>query len=80
MSKQRHSIILIDGMCGTGKSTTAQKLNHQFAYHSLPHRWMHEEIDGHPIREGEFEIGDLNTIEGMELNTENMFKRLYSTQ
>ena len=68
-------LILIDGMCGAGKSTAAQKLSRQFESLSLPHRWMHEEIDGHPIREGEFEAGDLTTLDGMALNIEDMNKR-----
>ena len=68
-------MILIDGMCGTGKSTAAQKLSRQFALHTLPHRWMHEEIAGHPIRDGEFTLGDTKTLEGMEINTMDMLKR-----
>jgi len=68
-------MILIDGMCGTGVSTVAQRLNRQFALHTLPHRWMHQEIAEHPIRDGEFTMGSTKTLEGMEINTQEMLKR-----
>lgn len=68
-------MILIDGMCGTEPSTVAQKLNRQFALHTLPHRWMHQEIAEHPIRDGEFTMGSTKTLEGMEINTREMLKR-----
>ncbi len=73
-SNQNGRLILIDGMCGTGKSTTAQKLNEQFSLCSIPHRWMHEEITEHPIRNGEFTKGDLQTPEGMKINVDDMIK------
>ena len=68
-------MILIDGMSGAGKSTTAQKLARQLAFHYIPHRWMHEEIAAHPIRDGEFTMGDTKTLEGMEINVREMLKR-----
>ena len=68
-------MILIDGMSGAGKSTTAQKLARQFGLHFIPFRWMHEEIAAHPIRDGEFTMGDTKTLEGMEINVREMLKR-----
>jgi len=75
IKNNKGKIVLIDGMCGTGKSTTAQILGRQLSLHSLPYRWLHEEIAEHPIRKDEFSIGALNTQEGMNSNIQEMLNR-----
>ena len=72
----KHSkLILISGMSGAGKSTTSQQLAKQYERNNIEHLWLHEEIANHPIRDGEFEIGDRLTEEGMALNIADMYER-----
>lgn len=68
-------LILITGMSGSGKSTTAQQLAKQYQFNKVKHVWLHEEIADHPIREGEFEAGSLHTEEGMAKNIADMYDR-----
>jgi len=68
-------LILISGMSGSGKSTTAQRLAQQYQHNNIRHTWLHEEIADHPIREGEFEAGSLDTDEGMARNIADMYER-----
>ena len=68
-------LIIITGMSGTGKSSTAQNLARQYEANGIPHRWLHEEIPGHPIRDGEFTQGSLETEEGMAKNIADMLER-----
>ena len=76
MKKQKlYPMIIVDGMCGVVKSTTTRKLSRQFTYHSLPHRWLHEDVNRHPIRHHEFEIDDCMTKEGMDINVKDMINR-----
>ena len=72
----KHSkLILISGMSGAGKSTASQQLAKQYERNSIEQLWLHEEIANHPIREGEFEIGDRLTEEGMAQNIADMYER-----
>lgn len=68
-------LIIVTGMSGAGKSTTSQQLAKQYEQNNIPCLWVHEEIAGHPIREGEFEVSDLHTAEGMEKNIRDMYER-----
>lgn len=42
-------LVLIDGLPGSGKSTTAHLLARQFGYHGLPARWFYEQEEPHPV-------------------------------
>lgn len=71
-------LIIVCGMSGVGKSTTAQNISHQYTQNGIKHEWYHEEMKDHPIRwanGGEFTVGDLNTEEGMKLNIEDTYFR-----
>jgi hypothetical protein len=68
-------LILICGMSGAGKSTTAQSLAYQYQKNGIRHRWLHEEIRNHPIRAGEFSLGSLYDAQDMERNIQDMYRR-----
>ena len=68
-------LIIITGMSGSGKSTTAQRLAQQFQLNGVRHRWLHEEIAHHPIRDGEFSLGSLYDHADVERNIQDMFER-----
>jgi len=69
-------LVIVTGMSGTGKSSTSQQLSKQYEFNAIPCRWVHEEIDNHPIRkEGEFSIDRLDTEEGMRNNIAEMLSR-----
>ncbi len=69
-------IIIVTGMSGTGKSSISQQLAKQYELNNIPCRWLHEEIENHPIRkEGEFAIDRLDTEEGMKKNITEMLSR-----
>ncbi len=69
-------LVMITGMSGTGKSSTSQQLAKQYELNGIACRWIHEEIENHPIRkEGEFAIDRLDTEEGMEKNVTEMLSR-----
>jgi len=70
-----HKLILIGGMSTTGKSTTSQNIFKQLQLNNIPSIWLHEEYSHHPIREGEFEHGNLHTREGLKANLNEMLKR-----
>lgn len=42
-------LILIDGISGSGKSTTAQFISHQLNLNGFSSEWYHEEEDNHPL-------------------------------
>ncbi len=42
-------LILIEGLPGAGKSTTAHFLARHLARQAIPHRWWYEEERGHPL-------------------------------
>ena len=68
-------LIIVTGMSGAGKSTTARNLAQQFRANQVPYRWLHEEIRSHPIRDGEFRAAPLDSEAGMERNIQDMFDR-----
>lgn len=69
-------LVIVTGMSGTGKSSTSQQLAKQYEFNSIPHRWIHEEIEDHPIRrKGEFTVDSLETEEGMAQNVVEMYAR-----
>jgi hypothetical protein len=43
-------LIVVDGMPGTGKSTTAQSINYQMTARGIISRWWHEDQPNHPVR------------------------------
>ena len=68
-------LIIVTGMSGAGKSTTARNLAWQFRANQVPYRCLHEEIRSHPIRDGEFRAAPLDSEAGMERNMQDMFER-----
>lgn len=42
-------LILIEGIPGSGKSTTAQFLARRLEQRGIPHKWWYEEENGHPV-------------------------------
>jgi len=68
-------LIVITGMSGAGKSTTAQSLACQYQLNHIRYRWLHEEIRNHPIRAGEFSIGSLCNEKDLDSNIQDMFQR-----
>ena len=70
-----HKLILIGGMSTTGKLTTSQNIFKQLQLNNIPSIWLHEESSNHPIRQGEFELGDLHTQEGLNANLNEMLRR-----
>jgi len=72
---KKSKLIIVAGMSGAGKSTTSQQLAKQYARNNIEHIWLHEEIANHPIRQGEFEVGSLDTEEGMAQNIVDMYER-----
>jgi thymidylate kinase len=68
-------LIVITGMSGAGKSTTAQNLARQYYLNRIRYRWLHEEIKDHPIRAGEFSIGSLCSEQDLESNMQDMYQR-----
>ena len=75
---QNPKLIIVAGMSGTGKSTTAQNISYQYKMNGIDHEWYHEEMEEHPIRwanGGEFTVGDLNTEDGMKLNIADIYAR-----
>jgi len=67
-------LILIDGHCSVGKSTTSKSVFQQVNLHQ-PAYWLHEECEAHPIRQDEFTFGRLDTPDGMELNRVGMLDK-----
>lgn len=71
-------LIVVTGMSGSGKSTTAQNIAKIYSKAGIPYKWYHEEMEDHPIRwanGGEFKAAELNTKEGMQKNIEDLFAR-----
>ena len=76
MTKPR--LVIVAGMSGTGKSTTAQSISCLYSKNGIVHDWYHEEMLDHPIRwadGGEFTAGDIRTEEGMRANIADTFAR-----
>lgn len=70
----RHQLIIIDGHSTVGKSTISKSVYQQLVNQDQV-CWLHEECEKHPIREGEFEAGDINSLDGMELNRQLMLDK-----
>ncbi|ERJ13256.1 P-loop NTPase family protein [Haloplasma contractile] len=68
-------LVFVVGMSGVGKSTTSKNLAKQYQNNKIKHKWLHEEIANHPIRDGEFSIGSTYSEADMDLNVEEMYKR-----
>lgn len=67
-------LIIVDGHSSVGKSSVSKSVYHQIRL-SQPAYWLHEECENHPIRQGEFSFGALDTAEGMELNRVGMLQK-----
>jgi hypothetical protein len=67
-------LIIVDGHSSVGKSSVSKSLHRQIAL-SRPTYWLHEECENHPIRQGEFSFGALETAEGMEANRSGMLAK-----
>ncbi len=46
---QNYKLIFIEGIPGSGKSTTAQFVSNIFTRNNIPHKWWYEEAKGHPV-------------------------------
>ncbi len=67
-------LIIVDGHCSVGKSSTSKSVYKQIALNHDAY-WLHEECETHPIRHQEFSFGALDTAEGMESNRSGMLKK-----
>jgi hypothetical protein len=71
-------LIIVCGMSGVGKSSTAQYISYLHTQNGIKHEWYHEEMKNHPIRwanGGEFSVSDIETETGMELNIDDTYAR-----
>ena len=68
------NLIIVDGHCSVGKSSLSKAVAWQVGLHQGA-TWLHEECEQHPIREGEFSFGALDTVEGMERNRLGMLAK-----
>jgi len=68
-------LILIDGMTGSGKSTTAHFLARQMAKNNINVRWFHEEENNHPLVYIQPAQSDLTEAEKTALYLENYPKQ-----
>lgn len=68
-------LIIISGISGTGKSTTAIVLNNLLAGNNINISYLHEECKNHPIRQNEFSHGSLKSVNDMDINVELMIKK-----
>ncbi|SEO55199.1 DNA/RNA helicase domain-containing protein [Paenibacillus sp. OV219] len=46
---QNTQLIMIEGIPGSGKSTTAQLISNELLRMGLGHKWWYEEVKGHPV-------------------------------
>ena len=53
-------LIIVDGHCSTGKSSISKSITEQIKLGQDAY-WLHEECENHPIRQGEFRFGALDT-------------------
>jgi len=49
IEERKSSVILIEGLPGSGKSTMAHFLQRHLAAHDVPSTWWYEEVKGHPL-------------------------------
>lgn len=73
-NKMKHKLILIDGHSTVGKSTVSKSVYKQIINQDKV-CWLHEECENHPIRKGEFDAGDIHSLDGMELNRLSMLDK-----
>lgn len=62
------NLIIISGISGTGKSTTARWLSSTLHRNAILHEFLHEECENHPIRENEFSFGSNYSETDMDKN------------
>jgi hypothetical protein len=68
------NLIIVDGHCSVGKSSLSKATARQVSLAQAAY-WLHEECENHPIRQGEFSFGALDTLEGMERNRRGMLAK-----
>lgn len=68
-------LIIVTGISGTGKSTTAKQLAGFIRGNGRNCLYLHEECENHPIRENEFSWGSLTSVDGMDLNCKMMLRK-----
>lgn len=68
-------LIIVTGISGTGKSTTAKRLSGLLCQIGVDCRYLHEECEHHPIRENEFSWGSVKSVADMEVNCRLMLQR-----
>ncbi len=68
-------LIIVAGMSGAGKSTTAHNISIEFERNGINHTWLHEEINDHPIRSHEFRVGDLYSETDFRHNLDILVER-----
>lgn len=68
-------LIIISGISGTGKSTTAKNLSYFLKMNKIKVEYLHEECIDHPIRSDEFNYGDITNIDDMDKNVEMMLNK-----
>ncbi|HKM34066.1 MAG TPA: hypothetical protein VJY54_04915 [Lachnospiraceae bacterium] len=70
----KNQLIIVDGQSTVGKSSISKGLYMQIAGMEDVN-WLHEECENHPIRNQEFEAGDIHTAEGMKRNRIQMLNK-----
>ena len=45
----KHGLILVEGLTGCGKSSLAHFISRQLDANQIPHSWVHEAEDPHPL-------------------------------
>ena len=58
-----HKLILIDGISGSGKSTTAQYINWQLNSNNIPATWYYEDEKNNPLAYEKADIEEMFTEE-----------------
>ncbi len=76
-------LVIVTGMSGAGKSSTAKGLARQCRLNGIPHCWLEEETRNHPITTGEFGGGGLREqaeldrqIPAMLIRWEHLVRRI----
>ena len=68
-------LIIVTGISGTGKSTTAKWLSSVLQKNGIKINYLHEECENHPIRSDEFSHGALTSEADMDINCGLMLDR-----
>ena len=70
----KNKLVILDGMCSVGKSTTSKCVYEQLA-NQVDSVWLHEECEGHPIREEEYVERNIHDITEMnEFGEKNLHR------